>query len=247
MRMKLPGKPLTPCSGRTCVPARASARDDASIGPDRSCTLAVAALALSPNADILCTAHAEPLRRAAREVEPGALCVGNAPGPPIVDADGDRTAVPGICHGQRCTERPGARGRGVAVGVEAFAACGVPPRGIRACQDFLPRALAGRLDVFVNRAPSRRVRRREREQADEQPESEKLHAIRPCPWMCCGPVGQRNMARAWCGRGRKVREGQLSGKKGKIPDRYLEFPVLCKKFPDLTRREFSHNLPKPLD
>jgi hypothetical protein len=121
----------------------------------------------SPNADILCAAHAEPLRRAAREVEPGALRVGNAPGSPVVDADVDRTAVPGIGHVQHGAERPSARGRGVAVGVEAFAACDVPPRGIRACQDFLPRALAGRLDIPVNRAPSRCIRRGEREQADE--------------------------------------------------------------------------------
>jgi hypothetical protein len=35
--------------------------------------------------------------------------------------------------------------------------------------------------------------------------------------------------------------------RGKFPDRHLKFPVLSQKFPDPMRREFGHNLPKPLD
>jgi len=121
----------------------------------------------SRHANVLRTAHAKPLRGAARQVEPGALCVGDAPGSGIVDADGERTAIVRIGHGQRGAERPGARGGGVAVRVEAFAAGRAFAGRIVARQHFLSGAIAGRFDVFMNRAPARGVGRAEGEKADE--------------------------------------------------------------------------------
>lgn len=116
----------------------------------------------SPHADILRAAHAEAAGGAAREVEPGAFGVGDAPRAAVVDAHGERAAVARVGHGQRGAERPGARGRRVAVGVEGFAAGGAAAGRIVARQHFLPGAMAGRLDVSVHRAPSRRVRGGER-------------------------------------------------------------------------------------
>lgn len=115
---------------------------------------------LSGDADILRAGHAEPLRRAARQIEPRAHLVGEAPRPGVVDAHGERLAIVRIGDGERGAERPGARRGGVAVGVEAFAGGGALAGVIIAGENFLTRAIAGRFDVAVDGGPSRRVRHR---------------------------------------------------------------------------------------
>lgn len=104
--------------------------------------------------------HAEPLRRAARQIEPRALGVGDAPRPGVVDAHGERAAVERIGDGERGAERPGARRGGVAVGVEALAGGGALAGVIIAGENFLAGAIAGRFDIAVDGGPSRRVRHR---------------------------------------------------------------------------------------
>lgn len=105
-------------------------------------------------------AHAEPARGAAREIEPRAHAVGDAPRAGVVDAHGERAAVLRVGDGKLRAERPGARGGGVAVGVEALAGRGAPARGVMAGQNFLSAgAIARRLDVTMHRAPSGGVRR----------------------------------------------------------------------------------------
>ena len=108
---------------------------------------------------ILRAAHAEPLGGAAREIEPRALPVGGAPRAGVVDAHGERAAVLRIGDGQAGAERPGARGGGVAVGIEALAGRGALARGVMTGENFLPAgAIARRLHVTMHRASAARLR-----------------------------------------------------------------------------------------
>ena len=129
----------------------------------------------SDHADVLRAAHAEPLRRAARQIEPRAHAVGGAVRPGVVDAHRERPAVVRVGHGQRAAERPAARRRGVAAGVEAFAGRRARAGPVVARQHFLSGAFAGRLDVSVDRIPARRAGRRDAEQARQERDAEMFH------------------------------------------------------------------------
>lgn len=119
------------------------------------------------HAHILRAAHAEALRRPAREIEPRAHAVGGAPRAGVVDAHGDRAAVRRIGDGEAGAERPGARRGGVAVGVEALAGRGALARGVMAGENFLPaRTIARRLHIAMHRAPAARLRGRGAHQRD---------------------------------------------------------------------------------
>jgi len=97
---------------------------------------------------LLRAAHAEALRRAARQIEPCAPGIGEAPRAGVVDAHDERASVVRIGDGETRAERPAARRGGVAVGVEALAGRGALAGAVVAGQHFLPGAGAGRLDAW---------------------------------------------------------------------------------------------------
>src|SRR3974390_2244007 len=99
-------------SPRTCLEARRS-QMPAIMSPPIALNKSAREPA-SRHADILRAAHAEPPRRAAREIEPRALPERDAPRPGVVDAHRDRAAVVRIGNGQGRDERPGASRGGVA-------------------------------------------------------------------------------------------------------------------------------------
>ena len=171
----------------------------------------------SIHAHILRAAQPQAPGGAAREIEPRAFGVGDAEGAAVVDAHAERAAVLRVAHGERGAERPGARRRRVAVGVEGLARGGVPAGPVIARQHFLPGAAAGPVHVFVHRAPAPRVRGGgERDEAQREAEGDQpcdqLHANLSRIVDIRGPVGRRSMGRErGAGRGGRVRAGQLCG------------------------------------
>src|SRR5690242_17011818 len=132
------------------------------------------------NTNVLRRVHAEALGGAARQIEPGAHTIRDAPGSFVVDPHGDRAAVVRVGHGQAGAERPGARCGCVAACVEGFAAGSAAPGGIRARENLLAtRAIAASLDVLMNRRPARRLSRRDGQKTGKNSDAKIFHRLSP--------------------------------------------------------------------
>src|SRR5689334_7251987 len=106
----------------------------------------------------------------------------------------------GIGHGQRRSERPGTRGCGVAVCIEAFAIRSPLSGRVHARENFLSRAVSGSLHILMNRTPACGVCRSDRKQADNKSDADNLHRMSPSMIA----LGDRRYGLTWQKQGKRA-------------------------------------------